>query len=133
MSPYIISIRPFGDFAVLVEWPNIVEEQILNDILDFINHLKTNHLNEKEWEMVPAYNSLALIHRAGKIEYKTFSKELKQWYSQKSGDYAIEKYLWELPVCYEGDFAVDLVEVAEKLGMSPKDATPIVASWLQII
>ncbi len=121
MSPFIISIRPFGEYAVLVEWPNIVEEQILNDILDFIHHLKTNHLNEKEWEMVPAYNSLALIHRAGKIEYKTFSKELKEWYSQKSGDYAIEKYLWELPVCYEGDFGVDLMEVAEKLGMSPKE------------
>ncbi|MET6990744.1 5-oxoprolinase subunit PxpB [Sediminicola arcticus] len=125
MNSYTISIRPFGDFAVLVEWPNKVEEQILNDILHFTKHLKENHLNEKEWEMVPAYNSLALIHRAGKIDYKSFSKELKEWYSQKLGDHHVEKYLWELPVCYEGNFAADIKEVGEKLTMTPSEVVSL--------
>ncbi|MEB8345286.1 5-oxoprolinase subunit PxpB [Flavobacteriaceae bacterium KMM 6898] len=133
MSSFTISIRPFGDFAILVEWPNKVEEEILNDILHFIHHLKVNHLNEKEWEMVPAYNSLTLIHREGKIDYKTFSKDLEEWYSQKSGDHVVEKFQWELPVCYEGEFAVDLKEVAEKLGMAPAEVISLHTSHVYTV
>ena len=40
MSNFSISIRPFGIHAVLIEWPNEVNEEILEDILHFKVHLE---------------------------------------------------------------------------------------------
>ena len=40
MKSYPISIKPFGERAVLVEWPSKVEVSILADILDFMDAFK---------------------------------------------------------------------------------------------
>ena len=37
MKSYQISVRPYGVHAILVEWPNEVNEEILEDILSFIS------------------------------------------------------------------------------------------------
>ena len=118
MTDYPISIRPFGEHAVLVEWPNIVDEAILEDIIQFKSCLKQHFLDPKEWEMVPAYNSLTLIHNKNIIEYRPIKAKLKTWYGKREVAKLANRYLWKLPVCYDLDFAIDLEEVAEKLGTS---------------
>lgn len=116
MSQFPISIRAFGEQAVLLEWPEQVEETILDDILQFSHHLKTHHLDPLDWEFVPAYNSLALISRKGKMDFRNFKRELLAWYKEARESAMPDRYLWKLPVCYHTDFGIDLVEVAEKLG-----------------
>ena len=117
MSTYPISIRPFGVHAVLVEWPNKVEEAILDDILQFIQHLKTNCLKKvEEWELVPSYNSLTLIHRKKAIDFKSFHDQLQDWYTGKEKNIVAQKFLWRLPVCYDLEFGIDLQEVSDQLG-----------------
>lgn len=118
MSDYPISIRPFGEHAVLIEWPNEVDEAILEDIIQFKSYLQQNFLDSKEWEMVPAYNSLTLINGFENFDYQSFKKKLKTWYGQRVSAKLADRYLWKLPVCYDLDFAIDLQEVAEKLGTS---------------
>jgi len=118
VTDYPISIRPFGEHAILVEWPNIVAEAILEDILHFSSYLKLACLDSEEWELVSAYNSLTLIQRKQRIDFEPFKKNLETWYpKRKSGAYS-DKYLWKLPVCYDLDFAIDIEEVATKLGES---------------
>ncbi|EAR01514.1 5-oxoprolinase subunit PxpB [Maribacter sp. HTCC2170] len=116
MTNYPISIRPFGAHAVLVEWPKEVHEAILNDILLFTSYLKSQCLDQKEWEMVSAYNSLTLIQRKSRVNFEPFKSQLQKWYSKREGIAQNEKYLWRLPVCYDLDFAIDLEEVAQSLG-----------------
>lgn len=60
MKSYPISIKPFGERAVLVEWPDEVSESILADILDFMDAFK--ELNIPGWEMSVAYNSLTMVY-----------------------------------------------------------------------
>ena len=115
---YPISIKPFGPHAILLEWPNEVEEAILEDILQFVEHLKRYYLNSEDWEMVTSYNSLTLIHRKGETDFKTLRAELQKWYSEKGNTALGQKFLWKLPVCYESQFGIDLPEVAEKLDKS---------------
>nr|WP_273275481.1 5-oxoprolinase subunit PxpB [Maribacter polysiphoniae] len=118
MMEYPISIRSFGEHAVLIEWPNEVDDAILEDIIQFRSFLKQNCLDPQEWEMVPAYNSLTLIDRERAIDYQMFKAQLKTWYRERVGVKSRLRYLWKLPVCYDLDFAIDLEEVAERLGQS---------------
>jgi len=110
MKSYPISIRPYGVHAVLVEWPNEVDENILEDILGFYHYLK-----ESGWEMIPSYNSLTLVQNNSVVDFKSFSKKLDDWYNEKSGTSPEQRYLWKLPVCYDLDFGIDLEEVSETL------------------
>ncbi|WP_339705278.1 5-oxoprolinase subunit PxpB [uncultured Kriegella sp.] len=118
MSNYSISIRPYGVHTVLVEWPNKVEEAILDDILLFMRHLRTNCLDETFWEMIPAYNSLTLLYRKDPIDFLAFSQTLHDWYSNKEEAVLPQKYLWKLPVCYDLDFGIDLKEISDVLDLS---------------
>ncbi len=118
MSKFSISIRPFGVHAILVEWPNEVDEIILNDILKFKNYLETSCLDVKKWEFVAAYNSITLILRKEPIDFNRLIPRLKQWHGECGESKAKQKYLWRLPVCYDTDFGIDLEEVAEKLSLT---------------
>lgn len=121
MRPFPISIKPFGEQAILIEWPKRVEEAILEDIIQFNYYLAKHHLKTEDWEFVPAYNSLALILRSGKINFVKLSRELKDWYANKDNGIAVRHYLWKLPVCYEKEFAIDLQEVATILGRTEEE------------
>ncbi len=115
MRNYSLSIRPFGVHAILIEWPNEVQEAILEDILQFTNYLETNCLNKKKWEIVPAYNSVTLILREKPIDFDKLKQRLERWYDESASAKPRQKYLWRLPVCYDLVFGIDLIEVAEKL------------------
>lgn len=118
MSSYDISIRPFGIHSILLEWPNRVEEAILEDILEFIRHLEDHCFEDEQWEMVPAYNSLTLVHRKKPIDFENFKGKLLEWYAADKKEIHREKLLWRLPVCYDTEFGIDLEEVSGHLGRS---------------
>ncbi|WP_299433042.1 5-oxoprolinase subunit PxpB [uncultured Maribacter sp.] len=122
MSNYTISIRPFGQHAILIEWPNIVDEAILEDILQFKTYLAKNFLFPEKWEIIPSYNSLTLVERNFPINFNVLKHNIKQWYSKKSAvEIKREKNLWKLPVCYDTDFGVDLEEVASTVNKSVEE------------
>lgn len=118
MSAYEISIRPFGIHSILVEWPDRVEEAILEDMLRFIEHLRECCLEDEQWEMIPAYNSLTLIHREQPIAFEKFKVQLLDWYDEDKREAQRDKILWRLPVCYDLEFGIDLKEVSERSGRS---------------
>lgn len=117
MNNYEIYIRPFGQHAILVEWPNRVEEAILEDILQFMAVLREK-MDLSSWELVPAYNSLALIRRDGAINFSEFRQRIQDWYKEESAAIKSDRFLWRLPVCYDLDFGIDLPEVSDYLGVS---------------
>ncbi|MCM4152554.1 allophanate hydrolase subunit 1 [Arenibacter sp. N53] len=117
MSNFKISVRQFGVHAILVEWPNKVEESILDEILQFIQYLKKNQLSEKEWEFVPAYNSLTLICKDTVLDFDYFKPKLKEWYTLIEKVSLAPRYLWRLPVSYDLEFGLDLQEISSQLGL----------------
>ncbi len=125
MRKYPISIRPYGVHAILVEWPEKVEQDILNDILFFVADLKIKHLKNNNWELVPAYNSLTLILREAVIDFDSFKQQLVQWYDNKEEIILGDKHLWRFPVCYDLEFGLDLIEVAEKLNKTIEEIVRI--------
>ncbi|MEX0289323.1 MAG: 5-oxoprolinase subunit PxpB [Flavobacteriaceae bacterium] len=118
---YPITIKPFGAQAVIIEWPDKVEEAILEDILQFDKYLQSKYTDEEQWENIPAYNSLTLIKREGDINFGKFKRTLKEWYSEKRQQAPVTRYQWKLPVCYDQEFAPDLKEVAKLLNKSERE------------
>lgn len=121
MSKFPLIIKPFGEQAVLIEWPEKVDEAILKDVLQFSEHLKKNCLDPKEWEQVPAYNSLALITREEALDFRRLNRELHTWYQQITISSIPQRYIWKLPVCYAPDFGIDLDELSATLGLSSSE------------
>lgn len=119
MKRFPISIRSFGHQAILIEWPNKVSEDILDDILAFKHYLK--QVLDQVWEFVPAYNSLAIINSKEIIDLKELEIKLQQWYAQMDQKVTQERFLYELPVCYDLEFGIDLEEVSQNLKMSIKE------------
>tara|TARA_R110000765_G_scaffold261445_3_gene361442 strand:- start:5378 stop:6115 length:738 start_codon:yes stop_codon:yes gene_type:complete len=113
-----INIKPFGVHSVLIEWPNQVSEHILETIIGFQTYIRLNLLTEKDWEMVPSYNSLLLVNRKMTIDFEKISKDINVGYSKLKESEKPERYLWRLPVSYDLEFGLDLEEVAKKLNKS---------------
>ncbi|QLG46830.1 5-oxoprolinase subunit PxpB [Costertonia aggregata] len=116
-----ITIKPFGIHAILMEWPNEVSESILDNILLFEKYLKHKCLESKDWETVPAYNSLLLTNRHLVIQHDVFGNKLQDWYADSKEIKPSKRYLWRLPVSYDAEFGIDMKEVSEKLGKTPEE------------
>ena len=113
-----IHIKPFGIHSILIEWPNEVSEHILETIIGFQTYIRSNILTDKDWEMVPSYNSLLLVNRKLTIDFEKISLDINFGYSNLKETEKPDRYLWRLPVSYDLDFGLDLEEVAKKLNKS---------------
>ena len=116
MKPYPITIKPFGETAILLEWPKEVNEDMLHHIMRFNGFLKTQF--GEGWSLVPAYNSLALIHNEGHFDFQSLKAKVQAWYNDDIQEVHMNHVLWKLPVCYDLDFGLDLEETAYKLSMT---------------
>ena len=120
MSEIPFAIKPYGPRALLLEWPARVDPAILEDILGFAQDLQNHYLPAPDWELIPIYHTLTLIgsEDAG---LERVRKELPKWYAARTAEYALPTRVWELPVCYEPPFAMDLQAVADALHMDTEN------------
>ncbi|WP_291959555.1 5-oxoprolinase subunit PxpB [Maribacter sp.] len=110
-----INIKPFGVHSVMIEWPNEVSEIILEKILHFERFLTKEIFIDKEWELVPSYNSLLITNRIKQLDFLKLSSRIHNWYAQLKESPKPDRYLWRLPVSYDLEFGLDLEEVANRL------------------
>ena len=114
-------IKKYGSNALLLEWPKRVDLKILMEILSFQEYLRKNHLPGDFWEFVPIYHSLTLINRSGTVDLESIAKELPAWYEAHPKGLTVKTQKWELPVCYEEPYNLDLDDSARRLGMEPEE------------
>ena len=120
MNQTPFTIKPYGPSALLLEWPARVDAEILKDIIGFAHNLRIQHLMEPDWELIPIYHSLAIIGR-GEADMETVRASLPEWYEANGKEYTLPLQVWELPVCYEAPYSMDLEETAVALGMPPEE------------
>ncbi len=121
MKDHPLTIKPFGEKAILVEWPNEVNDSILKDILQFVEAFQKVHASN--WELVPAYNSVTMVWLPkSSIDFKTSKTLILETYQNRILS-SIEKehFLWKLPVCYEAEFGIDIQEASEALNLDVEE------------
>lgn len=121
MSSYPYRIKSFGTKALLLEWPNNISPELIREISAFGEFLVKNHLDQPKWEALPIYHSLTLISPEKEPDLAAVAEQINTAWLAFAGHKQNPGREWVLPVCYEGDFALDLEEVSSRLKLSPAE------------
>ncbi len=112
-----MTYKAFGERTILIEWPALIDKNILAEILklkDGIVQLKGDQIQD----FIVGYNSLSIIFN----EFiEDFTKQISeiQLIDSKIINPSISKLkIWNIPVCYDEEFGIDLEELSIKLQLS---------------
>jgi len=117
-----ISIKPYGDKALLIEWPNKIDDEILDDIIQFTSTI----LKHEEGQLInhiPGYNSLVLQYDS-EFDFDNKERLLQDLYLSQTEISNYSAKTWHIPVCYHEDFGIDLPLFANQ-GLSSKEVVEL--------
>ena len=107
MANYKLKYKHFGNSAILIEWPQKIVKEILEDIRIFSDKIEIKNIKEIQ-EINFVYASLLIIYNPNLISFSLLKQRLQLWYDEDN--LALERHptLWEIPVCYNKEFGIDL-------------------------
>jgi len=106
MSKFDINIKPFGFQAILIEWPARIDDQILDDIIQFTSTIVSNEKSDLI-NHTPGYNSLLLQYQS-EIDFKAKRTLILNLYNSPKKAQNRTSKDWHIPVCYDDKFGLDL-------------------------
>ena len=118
MDNFDITFKAYGKQAILLQWPNRVDEKILDDIITFLRCVLSKEKNELT-NYTSGYNSILLQYN-NVINTKLKGQFLLSLYKSIERKNELLPKLWHIPVCYEDSFGFDLASFANR-GISLKE------------
>jgi len=118
LRKYQLTYKQLGDSAILVEWPPEISIEILDDIRFFVSKIeKRKHKEIIECDFI--YNSLLVVYDCKLTDETTLINRIKKIYKEKVSLKIAKRTLWEIPVCYDQEFGIDLslMSVEKKLSI----------------
>jgi inhibitor of KinA len=112
----IHTYKSFGAKAILIEWKAIIEEAILKDILEFKDKINSQK-SESYLDYSIGYNSLTIIFKDIILDFNKEVEKLKLIYTLNSTIKPVQNFLWDIPVCYDLEFGIDLEEMSQSLNL----------------
>ena len=106
-----LTYKLFGRSAILVEWPANISQEIIQDIISFERQVKEI---DAILDTIIAYNSLLIRYQNPIIDKELTISQLKKIYAASSYLIKQDQFLWQIPVCYDVSFGIDLEEIANK-------------------
>ncbi|WP_179349207.1 5-oxoprolinase subunit PxpB [Winogradskyella pacifica] len=109
----------YNEHSILVEWPAIIDEKILQDILIFKEKIE-NKYTKQSIQVISAYSSILIFYNITIDNVNDVFLDLKELYSSQRNLKQIESKTFRVPVCYDPEFAMDLEAYSEEIKL-PKD------------
>jgi len=119
LKSYDLKYKKFGENSILVEWPSIICESILKNILLFKSEIVKAHLDINTY-VKTSYNSLLVTYSKKSVDSIKVT-ELKNIYKSIR---SIKKQVfnkWVIPVCYDISFGKDLVFLEKSLSIKKEE------------
>ncbi|KOR89742.1 5-oxoprolinase subunit PxpB [Paenibacillus solani] len=123
------SFYPLGDAAVLIQFADIVSEEVHRQVTTVARTLEQSPF--RGWiESIPSFTSIAVYYDARKIikpdgydtVYAYVCNILEQQLDDATAEKgSVDKEIVEIPVCYGADYGPDLDEVAQRNGLLPEE------------
>ena len=119
-----LTYKPFGESSILIEWPSRIDPKIIQDITGFE---KLVSKQQKVVDTVIAYNSLTVsykyihnysLHYKHRKDFEKTVKKLKELYAMERSEESHRQRIWQVPVCYDQEYGLDLKEIAEQKNLS---------------
>jgi len=107
-----LTYKPYGQYAILVEWPAVINPDILADVLRFKSKLVCSEIRNIV-EVRQAYQSLLVIYNRFELGFHDEVALLKSVYVSKNQSVTLKSTLWKVPVCYDIQFGIDLESISK--------------------
>ncbi len=108
-----MTYRPYGNHAVLIEWPSEIDKNTLKDVIFFKNKILKNN-SKVIVDVINTYNSITVIYITTIKNIYNEILALKLIFESSLSQFEIKNYHWKIPVCYDLKFGLDLKEISSK-------------------
>ncbi|WP_027137373.1 5-oxoprolinase subunit PxpB [Gaetbulibacter saemankumensis] len=116
-----LKYKPYGEYAILIEWPSKIQEDILYDILKFKHKIIAENI-DGILELKSAYNSLLVVCDKEISDLKSIGDRLKTIYTKEEvKDAGVDSVTWIIPVCYDFSFGLDLKQLSEEKNITVEE------------
>ena len=112
-----------GDRALVVEFGDRIERALSNDVLRLDASLRSSRLPGVV-ETVPTFRSLMVHYDPVATTCADLESAIASLLNRRP-DPRATTILWRVPVCYEGSFAPDLGDVANRTGLAPGEVVAL--------
>jgi len=109
--------KPFGERSILIEWPERIDENILQDIIRFKDLIHESNI-KVIIELKTAYNSLLIVYSTVCRNFKNDVIFFKKLYKTFKTEHDNMSKRWKIPVCYDSIFGIDLEAISTENNLS---------------
>ena len=122
-----LKIIPEGDSSILMVFGNEVNPEINRKISAVVQLIKSQHI-EGLVDMIPSYCALLINYNPLVLPYEKARERLERLAQIDLGGAAGAKRVFEIPVCYGGDFGPDMQNICDHSGLSEAEVIELHSS-----
>ena len=122
-----IRILTAGDSSLLVEFGNEISPAINKKITTTLNLMREQH-SEGVVDVIPAFCSLLINYDPRVISYEELKDRMMGLVKMEGQTGQDRKRIFEIPVCYGGEYGPDIASIAAHAGLSEEEVIRIHSS-----
>ncbi|MFI3200692.1 MAG: 5-oxoprolinase subunit PxpB [Eubacteriales bacterium] len=119
-----MKLKIVGDSAVLVQFEEKIDSQINATITSLVRMVREQQI-EGVIDMIPAFCSLLIHYDPRIINYENITKRLSKIMEMDITTESSAKVVYEIPVCYGGEYGPDLENVMEHANLTKEEVIKI--------
>jgi len=122
-----IKILTAGDASILVEFGKEINPEINRKIAATVQLMREQHI-EGVVDVIPSFCALLINYDPRVIGYEEIKGRIRDLLKLEIKAGAERKKIFEIPVCYGGDFGPDIQTIAEHAGLTEQEVIDIHSS-----
>lgn len=112
-----VTIVPHGDAAMLIEWEAKIDPKINQKITGLVSLFKNQKI-EGVIDFIPAFSTLLINYDPRIISYQRLKAITEDLLTVEVGGGKMKKRIFEIPVCYGGQYGPDIDFISRNAGLS---------------
>ena len=122
-----IRILTSGDSALLIEFGKDINPETNRKITALVQLMREQHI-EGIVDVIPAFCSLLINYDPRVLSYEELKERMEHLLKMETKIEATRKRIFEIPVCYGGEYGPDIENIAEHAGLSVEEVIKIHSS-----
>lgn len=122
-----IRILTAGDSALLIEFGKEINPETNRKITAIVQLMREQHI-EGIVDVIPAFCSLLINYDPRVLSYEELKERMENLLKMETKTETTRKRIFEIPVCYGGEYGPDIDNIAEHEGLSVNEVIKIHSS-----
>ncbi|MDC7286865.1 5-oxoprolinase subunit PxpB [Blautia schinkii] len=122
-----IRILTAGDSSILVEFGKEISPEINRKITATVQLMREQHI-EGVVDVIPAFCSLLINYDPRVVSYDEIRERMQNLVKVDASVSEERRRIFEIPVCYGGEYGPDIANIAEHAGLSEEEVIKIHSS-----